>query len=151
MPEADRGHLDWFPPEIVQFADEQPYRHRYSERMLEIAFILHRQSPVAYETLREVMALPSRPCLQTHFREVMDQQVRTMTNAANAEGAVREHLGRHPAPHIECVLAGDATGLSGSGMRQKAKGATASHSGCSSSMRACRTSGCMWRSVAKAS
>jgi hypothetical protein len=43
----------------------------------------------------------------------MDQQVRKMINAANAEEAVREHLGRHPTPYMECVFAGDATGLSG--------------------------------------
>jgi hypothetical protein len=90
--------------------------------MLEVAFILHRQSPVAYDTLRDLIALPSRPCLQTHFRELMEQQVRKMTSAANAEDAVREHLERHPTPHIECVFAGDAPGLSGSAMRQKAGG-----------------------------
>jgi rubrerythrin len=76
MSDADRGHLDWFLREIVQLGDKQPNRRRYSERMLEVAFTLHRQSPVAYETLRDLIALPSHTSLQTKFREVMGQQVR---------------------------------------------------------------------------
>jgi hypothetical protein len=52
----------------------------------------------------------------------MDEQVREMANAADAEDAVRKHCRRYHPGHIECVFAGDATGLSGSGMHQKAKG-----------------------------
>jgi hypothetical protein len=122
LPGADRCHLDWFPREFVQRAGEQLKRRRYSERMLEGAFILHRQSPVAYDTLRDLIASPSRPCLQTHFRELVEEQVWKMTNEAEARVVVQEHLARYPTPHMECVFAGDATGLSGSGMRQKAKG-----------------------------
>jgi hypothetical protein len=35
----------------------------------------------------------------------MEQQVRKMTNAAEAEEAVREHHERCLTPHMECVLA----------------------------------------------
>jgi hypothetical protein len=68
---------------------------RYSERMCELAFILHRSSPVAYDVLRQILALPNRSCLKGHFHEVMETRIRKMTDPAQAEAAVREHIDQY--------------------------------------------------------
>jgi septal ring factor EnvC (AmiA/AmiB activator) len=44
-----------------------PCRRRYSDQLYELAFVLHQYSRAGYDVLRQILALPSRQCLQQHF------------------------------------------------------------------------------------
>jgi hypothetical protein len=76
--------------------------------MYELAFILHRSSPVAYDALRQILALPDPSCLKEHFHEVMERQIRKLTDLAQAEAAVREHIAQHGGREATLVLTGRA-------------------------------------------
>jgi hypothetical protein len=116
-PEGEWQHLKMFLDEWLKLAAVPLNRRRYSERMYELAFILHRDSPVAYDVLRQILALPTRSCLQDHFKEVMEAQIRKMTNPAEAERVVREYIAeKHVRPdRMHAVLACDATSLNANG------------------------------------
>jgi hypothetical protein len=45
---------------------------RYSEKMLQLAFVVHSLSPIAYEFMRRYIRFPSRKTLDLHFMEELD-------------------------------------------------------------------------------
>jgi hypothetical protein len=119
LPEQDRAELTTFFAEWRALMVGPVNRRRYSNRLYELAFILHGHSPAGCEVLRQVLALPCRQCLQDHFRADMTCERMELGDA----GLMRQRLlsyctryGVNPTG-FPVVVASDATGISDTGLR----------------------------------
>jgi hypothetical protein len=93
-PEAKEA-LNEFLAEWVLLASDPGHRRRYSERMYELSFILHRHSPEAYDLLRQTLSLPAASCLLKHFAEVMTAEKPELEDLAGMQARLEAHVKEH--------------------------------------------------------
>jgi hypothetical protein len=88
---------------------------RYSDDLLQIAFVLFKHSPAAYHFIRQIVPLPSRQTLFRHFRFDLIEQAILLTDPSQIEANLRARCEECGAFPDDVVVAVDATGASDTG------------------------------------
>jgi hypothetical protein len=92
LPPTAQSALNDFLEEWKLLALEPVNRRRYSERMYELAFVLHRHSPEAYDLLRQALALPAASSIQEHFAEVMAAEKKELLDTDSMSEQIKAHV-----------------------------------------------------------
>ena len=66
--------------DLVKNDKVSPYARKYTEKTVEIAYVLHAYSPLAYELLRKLIPLPSEEVLRIRFSDTINRKTMNLLN-----------------------------------------------------------------------
>jgi hypothetical protein len=118
LPERERPFMFNFLAALLAMFRLNGVRRRFDEPFYKICFLLHRYTGTGYDMLREFLPIPSRQSLQDHFGELIQHQIRDLTDTGRIRERVAEHCGRNGINPVgqRVLLAVDATGVSDTGV-----------------------------------